>query len=75
MKFLPAMLVLGILLPTSSIADQVNLDFGGDIYAAGQTTTISQPVTRDAFAAGYNVTLGAPVTGIDLPSAVIGAMP
>jgi hypothetical protein len=45
------------------MAEQVGLVFGGDTYAAGQTTTVGDPVARDAFAAGYNVTLSAPVTG------------
>jgi hypothetical protein len=63
MRLLTAILVLGSLLPTATLAEQANLNFGGDTYAAGQTTTIGQPVARDAFAAGYNVTLSAPVTG------------
>ena len=63
MRYLTAFLALAALLPTASLADQVGLDFGGDTYAAGQTTTISEPVIRDAFVAGYNVSLGAPVTG------------
>jgi hypothetical protein len=63
MRFLYGALALAALLSTPSMADQVNLAFGGDTYSAGQTTTINEPVARDAFAAGYNVTLGAPVTG------------
>jgi hypothetical protein len=63
MKVLPALFVVAALLPTASLADQVNLTFGGDTYAAGQNTTINEPAGRDAFAAGYNVTLSAPVTG------------
>jgi hypothetical protein len=63
MKFSLALVVLATLLPSASLADQVNLNFGGDSYAAGQTTTISNAVARDAFAAGYNVTLSAPVDG------------
>jgi hypothetical protein len=63
MKLLSAFLALTALLPTTSLADQASLSFGGDAYAGGQTTTISEPVARDAFAAGYNVTLSAPVAG------------
>lgn len=63
MRYLTAFLALAALLPTASLADQVSLNFGGDTYAAGQTTTITDPVSRDAFIAGYNVSLGAPVTG------------
>jgi hypothetical protein len=62
-KYLTIFLALAALLPTTSLADQVSLNFGGDTYAAGQTTMISEPVSRDAFAAGYNVSLGAAVTG------------
>ena len=51
------------LLAGPSSADQVNLAFGGDSYAAGQITTISDPVAHDAFLAGYDVTLSGPVTG------------
>lgn len=63
MKVLRAMLVLGSLMPTGAMADQITLAFGGDAYAAGQATTIGQPVARDAFATGFTVTLGAPVSG------------
>ncbi len=63
MKLLHVMIVLGSLMPGGAMADQVNLAFGGDAYAAGQTATLSQPVARDAFAAGFTVTLGAPVSG------------
>lgn len=63
MKVLSALVVVAALLPTASLADQVNLTFGGDTYAAGQNTTINEPAGRDAFAAGYNVSLSAPVTG------------
>jgi hypothetical protein len=63
MRYLTTFFALAALFPTASLADQVGLNFGGDTYAAGQTTTISEPVSRDAFAAGYNVSLGAPVSG------------
>lgn len=63
MRLLTGLLVLGALFPTVSVAEQASLSFGGDTYAAGQTTTINSPVGHDAFAAGYNVTLTAPVTG------------
>ena len=63
MRYLTTFFTLAALLPTASLADQVSLNFGGDTYAAGQTTAISEPVSRDAFAAGYNVSLGAEVTG------------
>jgi len=63
MRVLSALVVVAALLPTASLADQVDLTFGGDTYAAGQNTTINEPVARDAFAAGYNVSLSAPVTG------------
>jgi hypothetical protein len=63
MKVLSALLVVAALMPTASVADQVNLTFGGDTYAAGQNTTINEPTGRDAFAAGYNVSLTVPVTG------------
>ena len=56
MKYLTAFFALAALLPTASLADQVSLNFGGDTYTAGQTTTISVPVSRDAFAAGYLTT-------------------
>ena len=62
MKLLHVMIVLGSLMPGGAMADQVNLAFGGDAYAAGQTATLSQPVARDAFAAGFTVALGAPVS-------------
>lgn len=52
-----------LLVPSASQAEQVNLAFGGDTYAAGQITTISNPVAHDAFLAGYDVTLSGPVTG------------
>lgn len=63
MKLFSALIALTAFLPSAVLADQVNLAFGGDSYAAGQTTTINEPVARDAFAAGYTVTLGAPVDG------------
>jgi hypothetical protein len=65
MKALSTVALAGVLalLAGPSSADQVNLAFGGDSYAAGQITTISEPVARDAFLAGYDVTLSGPVTG------------
>lgn len=49
--------------PLAALADQQNLAFGGDMYAAGQTTAITTPALRSAFEAGYDVTLAAPVSG------------
>ncbi|MEQ1902020.1 MAG: hypothetical protein ABL866_14955 [Devosia sp.] len=49
--------------PMTASAEQVSLNFGGDTYSAGQTTTIADPVARDAFAAGSEVSLTAPVAG------------
>lgn len=63
MRLFSALVALTVFLPSAAFADQVNLAFGGDSYAAGQTTAITEPVARDAFAAGYSVTLGAPVDG------------
>lgn len=63
MKYLTTLFTLAALLPTAAVADQVGLSFGGDSYAAGQTASISEPVSRDAFIAGYNVSLSAAVTG------------
>ena len=51
MRLLIALLVLGSFFPTATLADQASLTFGGDTYAAGQTTTINAPVEHDAFAA------------------------
>lgn len=49
--------------PVAAFAEQVSLAFGGDSYAAGQTTLITDPVARDAFAVGSDVSLTAPVAG------------
>lgn len=49
--------------PVPVLADQQRFDIGGDVYVAGEFTTIASPVQRDAFVAGSNVTLSAPVTG------------
>ena len=57
--YLFAALVLSSSLP--ALADQQNFVFGGDSYAAGQTTSITEPVARDAFEAGNTVTLAVPV--------------
>ncbi|WP_127142794.1 hypothetical protein [Pelagibacterium montanilacus] len=46
-----------------ALAEDSQLVFGGDHYAAGQTTTVRKPVEGDAFVAGYHATLSAPVTG------------
>jgi hypothetical protein len=56
--FLAGILVLS---PLPAIADQQSFLFGGDSYAAGQTTSIAQPVARDAFEAGNTVMLSVPV--------------
>jgi len=65
MKRLSSIRVLGILcaLQTMAQAEEARLDFGGDYYAAGQTTTIAGPVEHDVFAAGTDVTLTGPVAG------------
>jgi hypothetical protein len=58
--FLAGLLALA---PAFAFADQQTFTFGGDTYAAGQTTSIAAPVLRDAFEAGNTVSLTAPVTG------------
>ena len=58
--FLAGLLALG---SVPAFADQQTFTFGGDTYAAGQTTSIAEPVLRDAFEAGNTVSLAAPVTG------------
>lgn len=49
--------------PMTALADQASFNFGGDIYAYGQTLAITDPVARDAFASGFDVSLTAPVAG------------
>jgi hypothetical protein len=49
------------LLPAAAAADQQNLQFGGDSYAAGDAVTLTQPSPHGAFLAGRDVTLSAPV--------------
>lgn len=44
-------------------ADEARFSFGGDTFAAGQSSSAGQPVAHDAFVAGYDVRLGAAVTG------------
>lgn len=56
--FLAGLLMLS---PLPAQADQQSFLFGGDSYAAGQITSITQPVARDAFEAGNTVTLSVPV--------------
>jgi len=56
-----AMLLVGPVAPAG--ADEARLTFGGDHYAAGQTTSIATPVDRDAFIIGSDVTLAGPVAG------------
>lgn len=64
MKLLSGLaLAILLLAPIATFADEANLAFGGDQYAAGQNTGISAPVGRDAFAAGFDVSVKAPVTG------------
>ena len=58
--FLAGLLALG---SVPAFAAQQTFTFGGDTYAAGQTTSIAEPVLRDAFEAGNTVSLAAPVTG------------
>lgn len=63
MKTVVKFVLTGLLLSPSlpAVADQQSLQFGGDSYAAGQTTSITAPVARDAFEAGSTVTLSVPV--------------
>lgn len=65
MKLLPSAILAGLLLVTvtAAAAQDPNLDFGGDHYAAGQNIVVQAPVQRDAFMAGNDVTLNAPVSG------------
>ena len=56
--FLAGLLVLS---PVAAFADQQSITFGGDSYVAGQTTSITTPVLRDAFEAGNTVVLSVPV--------------
>jgi len=50
-----------LLFPAAARADQQNLQFGGDSYAAGDLLSVTQPTAHDAFLAGRDVTLSAPV--------------
>lgn len=63
MKTVVTFFLAGLLLSPSlpAAADQQSFLFGGDSYAAGQTTSITAPVARDAFEAGNTVTLSVPV--------------
>lgn len=65
MRILSLLTTVTLLLLSSAIvaAQEGRLSFGGDHYAAGQSTAINTPLERDAFAAGYDVVLGAPVAG------------
>ena len=64
MRILSILTAITLLLsPVLATAEEGRLSFGGDLYAAGQSTSIDIPLDRDAFAAGYDVTLGAPVAG------------
>jgi hypothetical protein len=64
MKLLSGLALATLLLaPIPALAEEAKLTFGGDQYAAGQTTGISAPVGHDAFAAGFDVSVKAPVTG------------
>jgi len=55
--------IAGLLLwPAGASADQQNLQFGGDTYAAGDVVSVTQPTARDVFLAGRDVSLSAPVT-------------
>jgi len=65
MKTSIPLFLAGLLMTLSSptVADQQSFLFGGDSYAAGQITSIAEPVARDAFEAGNTVTLGVAVAG------------
>jgi hypothetical protein len=64
MKTFSALTLLALVsLPLASLGEEAKITIGGDQYAAGQATTIVDPVKHDAFAAGYDVALEAPVAG------------
>jgi cytoskeletal protein CcmA (bactofilin family) len=65
MKSLLLLVLAGALALTASSAgaQDAKLEFGGDLYAAGQNAATQSPVQRDAFIAGNDVTLNAPVSG------------
>ncbi|MEO5806460.1 hypothetical protein [Devosia sp.] len=46
-----------------SIAEDVRLELGGDLYLAGRNPTVATAITHDAFVAGNDVSLQAPITG------------
>jgi hypothetical protein len=55
-----------VLLPAAAYAqgaDAERFSLGGDDYVAGQTSTLTSPVSHDAFMAGFDVSLQSPVTG------------
>jgi hypothetical protein len=57
------LVVLSFCLPNPVAAEEARLDFGRDVYVAGQAARVDTAVARDAFAAGYDVSLKATVTG------------
>ena len=57
------LVVLSLCLPNPAVAEEARLEFGGDLYVAGQAARVEATVARDAFAAGYDVSLKAKVTG------------
>jgi hypothetical protein len=54
-------LVMMTISPT--VAEEARFTFGGDTFAAGQSSSAGGEVARDAFMAGYDVKLGGPVGG------------
>lgn len=44
-----------------AVAQETDMTFGGDTYAAGSRVTVSTPASRDLFLAGFSVELGAEV--------------
>ena len=81
MMTLTRLLAIGLLLGISAArADEARLTFGGDQFAAGQVTSIANPVQHDAFAVGNDVTISGPVSGdahlagydVDVDAAVSG---
>ncbi len=55
--------LVGLCAATTVQADEAELTFGGDRYAAGQNVSVDAGVANDVFLAGYDVALGAAVGG------------
>ena len=62
MRFL-AILAAVMLLPTTCLADEAGLTFGGDQYLAGESVAMRSAVAHDAFMVGREVDLAAAVSG------------